>query len=170
MASRQLDRSHFSPDTRAFIELLHKYRVRYVVAGGEAVIFHGHVRLTGDVAFFFDRDPDNANRLFHALAEFWGGDVPGLASEADLTPPGIVVQYGVPPNRIDLINEIDGVEFGRARDGRVEATMPTPVGDVTVPYLGLAELIHNKEATGRPRDLDDLAYLKGARERNAGSP
>jgi hypothetical protein len=48
--------------------------------------------------------------------------------------------------------------------------MPTPVGDVTVPYLGLAELIDHEEAAGRPRDLDDLAYLRGARERNAGSP
>jgi hypothetical protein len=44
----RIDAHHFSPDTRAFIELLHRHAVRYLIVGGEAVIFHGRVRLTGD--------------------------------------------------------------------------------------------------------------------------
>ncbi|MGE0440262.1 MAG: hypothetical protein AB7S39_07195 [Gemmatimonadales bacterium] len=131
-----------------------------MIAGGEAVIFHGHARLTGDVDFFFDRDPRNTRRLFAALREFWGGEAPGIASAADLEQAGLVLQYGVPPNRIDLLNDIDGVSFGEAWAGRVEAVTAGDSGDVALPYLGRTELIRNKEASGRPRDLDDLSYLR----------
>lgn len=160
MPSPRLDPAHFSPDTRAFIELLNRHRVRYVIAGGEAVIFHGHARLTGDVDFFFDRHPPNPANLYAALREFWGGQVPNLESSSELHHPGLVLQFGVPPNRIDLINEIDGVAFDEAWAGRDEALLPNGESGLVVPYLGRAELIRNKEASGRPKDLDDLAYLR----------
>jgi hypothetical protein len=67
------DSSSFSPDIQEFLRLLHVHDVRYLIVGGEAVIFYGHARLTGDVDFFYDVDVDNARRLFAALDEFWGG-------------------------------------------------------------------------------------------------
>lgn len=76
MAPRPVARTHFSPDTSSFIELLYRYRVRYLIAGGEAVIFHGRVRLTGDVDFYYDRDRANAGRLYQALEEFWAEGSP----------------------------------------------------------------------------------------------
>jgi hypothetical protein len=114
VAPVRIDASHFSPDTRDFIGLLHSHEVRYLIVGGEAVIFHGHARLTGDVDFFFGREPANLARLFAALDAFWDGDVPGLTSAADLSPHGTIVQFGQPPNRIDLINAIEGVRFDEA--------------------------------------------------------
>lgn len=140
--------------------------MRYLIAGGEAVIFHGHARLTGDVNLFYDRSPANTARLYAALAEFWGGSVPGLGSSQDLSEAGILTQYGVPPNRIDLINDIDGVPFDQAWSGRIEASMASATeGSVSVPYIGLAELIQNKVAAARPKDLDDVAYLRRAQKR-----
>jgi hypothetical protein len=130
------------------------------VAGGEAVIYHGYARLTGDVDFFYDRSGSNPDRLYAALIDFWGGPPPGIAAAAELAQPGLVLQYGVPPNRIDLINDIDGVSFDEAWEGRVEPRMPVAGGEIPVPYLGLPELVRNKEASGRPKDLDDLAYLR----------
>lgn len=143
MPPPRIDRDHFSPDTVALLEILARHGVRYVVAGGEAVIFHGHARLTGDVDFFYDRDPPNAERLYRALCEFWQGPAPGLSGAAELTRPGLVLQYGVPPNRIDLINEIDGVTFEQAWAGRVEALLSAEPADVPVAYLGLDELLRN---------------------------
>jgi len=119
----QVDAAHFSPDTRDFIRLLSEYGVRYVIVGGEAAILYGHARLTGDVGFFYARDRDNLDRLFSALRDFWDGQVPGLAGPKDLEPEGTIVQFGQPPNRLDLINAIEGVEFGEAWEGRLEATM-----------------------------------------------
>ena len=163
MAPIRIDASHFSPDTRAFIESLAAKEVRYLIVGGEAVILHGHVRLTGDVDFFFARDRENLDRLFSALEEFWAGDIPGVASPADLAPLGLVIQFGHPPNRIDLVNDIDGVSFNEAWPGRVDAVIPTESGDVLLTFIGREALVKNKRASGRPKDLDDLTYLTRGR-------
>lgn len=161
MAPVGIDASYFSPDTRAFIELLHAHDVRYLIVGGEAVIFHGHVRLTGDMDFFFSNEEGNVERLFEVLEQFWDGDVPGLSAPEDLSPVGTVVQFGVPPNRIDLMNEIEGVSFEEAWQGRVEGRLVAEEGEIPLWYVGLDELIKNKRATGRPKDQDDLDYLGG---------
>ena len=161
MAPVRIDASHFSPDTRDFIRLLHSHDVRYLIVGGEAVIFHGHARLTGDVDFFFGRDPANIEHLFAALEAFWEGDVPGLTSAAELSPDGTIVQFGQPPNRIDLINAIGGVGFDEAWDRRVEAILSLGGRELRVPFIGLDALVKNKRAVGRPKDLDDLSYLTG---------
>lgn len=155
----RIDAGHFSPDTRTFIALLHANGVRYLIVGGEAVILHGHARLTGDVDFFYANDAENVDRLFSALLEFWDGDVPGIESASDLAPDGQIVQFGQPPNRIDLINEIEGVDFEEAWTGRVEAVLVTGDAEVPVWFIGLEALVRNKRATGRPKDLDDLRYL-----------
>ena len=159
MAPIRVDASHFSPDTRAFLGALAAKEVRYLIVGGEAVILHGHVRLTGDVDFFFARDRENLGRLFSALEEFWAGDIPGVESPADLAPEGLVIQFGHPPNRIDLVNDIDGVSFDEAWAGRVDAVVPTESGEVLLTFIGLEALVKNKRASRRPKDLDDLAYL-----------
>lgn len=161
----RVDGSHFSPDTRAFIELLSKHDVRYLIVGGEAVIFHGYARLTGDTDFFYGRDAANAQRLFNALEEFWGDDIPGVKAPAELTAAGLILQFGVPPNRIDLINEVDGVAFDAAWSARIEATMATPTGEIPICYMCLEDLIMNKQVAGRPKDMDDLTYLRKARDR-----
>ena len=111
MASNQVDPGAFSADTREFLALLHKHSVRYVIVGGDAVIYYGHARLTGDVDFFYEASTANAQALFAALREFWSGDIPSVAQWEELTQSGLVVQFGVPPNRIDLVNDIDGVRF-----------------------------------------------------------
>lgn len=164
MPPLKLDGRHFSPDIRAFFRHLCTHEVRYLVVGGEAVIFYGHARLTGDVDFFFSSDPENRTHLFQALDGFWDGQVPGLDGPEDLALSGVIVQFGVAPNRIDLINEIEGVEFEEAWSERQEVTLSLEADELPIYYIGLEHLIRNKEATGRPKDLDDLAYLREARQ------
>jgi hypothetical protein len=74
----------------------------------------------------------------------------------DLARPGVVFQIGVPPNRIDVVTSIDGVEFAEAWPARAE----TAYGDQPVPVIGRAELIRNKRAAGRPQDLLDVEILE----------
>ena len=59
-----IDASSFSSDIQEFLRLLSAHEVRAVVVGGEAVIFYGHIRVTGDIDIFYDRSPKNAARLF----------------------------------------------------------------------------------------------------------
>jgi predicted nucleotidyltransferase len=160
MSQDRVDAAHFSTDTQEFIRLLHSHRVQYVITGGEAVIYYGHVRLTGDVDIFYDRRPENAQRLFQALIEFWDGDIPGVSEAVELTEAGLILQFGRPPNRIDLLNRIEGVSFEEAWSERREVLLASESNTVPLYYIGLEQLITNKESAGRPKDRDDLRYLK----------
>jgi hypothetical protein len=156
MPRDQLEASYFSPDILEFIVLLHAHAVRYVVVGGEAVIYYGHARLTGDIDFFYDGSEENTAALFQALSVFWGGRIPGIERVEELREEGIIIQFGVPPNRIDLLNRIDGVTFAEAWESHAVVAIQTPTGQLPLFYWGLPDLIRNKAACARPKDLEDL--------------
>lgn len=73
----------------------------------------------------------------------------------DLSKPGVVFQIGVEPSRIDILTAISGVEFNRAWDRRVSIEMD----GVCINVLGREDLIVNKRASGRPKDLVDADTL-----------
>lgn len=98
---------YFSSDTEEFLMRLNEQQVKYLIVGEEAVIYYGYPRLTGDVDFYYKNVPENVDALFRVLLEFWNGDIPGLKSAHDLQSPGYVIKFGVPPNRIDLMNSIE---------------------------------------------------------------
>ncbi len=150
---------HFSPDILDFLRLLARHEVRYVIVGGEAVVYHGHARLTGDLDIFYDLETQNVQRLFDALREFWRGSVPGIRDPRSLQAPACVFQFGRPPNRLDLLNSITGVGFQEAWDSRIRETLE--IGDrFSIYYIGLEALLKNKQAVRRPRDLDDIDFLR----------
>jgi hypothetical protein len=159
MPSRSVKGADFSADIVEFIRLLARYRVRYVIVGGEAVIYHGYPRTTGDIDFFYDNSATNARRLYAALLEFWSGKIPAVKHPDELSEPGLILQFGRPPNRIDLMNRIDCVSFTTAWRSRVQVHFRTANGTVRAYYIGRLLLIKNKKASGRPRDLEDARYL-----------
>ncbi|MBK8100970.1 MAG: hypothetical protein IPK26_28135 [Planctomycetes bacterium] len=107
----------FSRDVEEFLRALGKHDVRYLLIGGSAVIYHRRARLTGDVDFLYDHGSDNVVRLWAALSEFWQGRVPGLQSADELRDPDVIVQFGRPPNRIDLIASLPRFRGRRVPDG-----------------------------------------------------
>ena len=164
MSPEVIDASAFSPDVQDFLRVLHAHEVRFTLVGGEAVIFYGHIRVTGDIDVYYDREHDNASRLFNALEEFWQDDIPNLEGPFELEQQGVILQFGVPPNRIDLLNEIDGVDFASAWQRRTRVMLEDDSGGIPFSYIGLEDLIRNKRAAGRPKDLDDLPFLLEALE------
>lgn len=82
-----------------------------MIVGGEAVIYYGHARLTGDIDLFYETTSENVTCLLDALREFWSGPIPGVRSGREFLKRGMVFQFGVPPNRIDLMIEVEGIEF-----------------------------------------------------------
>lgn len=150
---------YFPEDISDFLFLLFKYNVRYLIVGGEAVIFYGHARLTGDIDIFYDSGNTNINRLYDALNEFWKNDIPGIQEKSELAKSGMVFQFGVPPNRIDLINSIEKVNFENGWKNKLEITIEYNDKLIKIYYIGLDDLIINKKAIKRNRDIDDLNYL-----------
>ncbi len=151
---------HFSTDVWDFIFLLNKYDVNYVIVGGEAVIFYGYARLTGDVDFFFESSYENTSKLYKALNEFWDGNIPGIKNQAELQEPGFVIQFGVPPNRIDLLNELENVPFDEAWANKNTISIDFEGKKIPLHFIGIDQLIKNKEAIQRHKDMEDLNYLK----------
>jgi len=140
-------------DFRELLASLREHEVEFLIVGAYALAFHGVPRFTGDLDVLVRRDAGNASKIVAALEAF-GFESLGLTS-GDFEEPNQVVQLGVNPVRVDLLTSISGVSWEAAYAGRLDGFY----GDVPVSYLGRTELIANKRATGRKRDLADLEAL-----------
>jgi hypothetical protein len=141
-------------DFEELFTLLATHGVRAVIVGAHAVAFHAKPRYTKDLDVLVEPDAGNAARLVGALEDF---GFAGLGiSPADFSRPGMILQLGHPPNRIDLMTSIDGVTFDEVWTGRERGSY----GAIPVDFIGRAELIRNKRASGRPQDLADLTWLE----------
>ena len=125
----------------------------FLLIGAHALAAHGRPRATGDLDIWVRPTHENASRVWAALLRF-GAPLHEI-SLADLRTPGVVFQIGLVPSRIDLLTSISGVEFDDAWNNRITIS----VSGVTIPTIGREDLIRNKLAAGRPRDLADAAEL-----------
>ena len=140
-------------DLKEFIESLNSHQVEYLIIGAFALAFHGVPRFTGDIDILIRRSPENAARIERVLVSFSFASL-GL-SAADFIAADQIIQLGHPPNRIDLLTSITGVEFEEAWAGRVAAKLH----EIPVSFIGKEALIQNKRATGRTQDKADLEAL-----------
>lgn len=141
------------PDFKDLLALLNEHKVEYIIVGAYALAFHGAPRFTGDIDIYVNPTIENANRIVQVLAAFGFGTL-GLTSE-DFQKQDQVVQLGVPPVRIDLITSISGISWDQASAGKISGNY----GDIPVSFLGRAQYIANKKATGRAKDLADIEAL-----------
>ncbi|WP_153558107.1 hypothetical protein [Roseimaritima sediminicola] len=142
-----------NPDFRDMLHALNDADADFLVVGAYAVAAHGYPRATGDLDIWVRADVGNAPRVIAALSAF--GAPMDQISEKDFASPSLVFQIGVPPSRIDIMTDISGVDFGAAWDSRISIT----IDDITFSVLGRADLLANKRASGRPKDLADLDAL-----------
>lgn len=145
------------PNFADFLKSLNAHGVEYLVVGGYAVGYHGFVRATGDLDVFVRLSQRNAEQLIAAFKDF-GFDVPELTVAVFMSP-GRIVRIGVPPLRLEVMNGISGVSFDQCYGRRVEET----IAGVRVCFIDRENLLLNKQAAGRPKDLADIAALTHAR-------
>ncbi|NOT32718.1 MAG: hypothetical protein HOP12_00965 [Candidatus Eisenbacteria bacterium] len=142
-----------NPDFIALLRELSAAEARFLVVGAYALAHHARPRATGDLDLWIDPSPSNAERVHAALKAF--GAPLGDLSVADLSAPNLVYQIGLPPRRIDVLTSLTALEFPEAWKSRVAGRM----GDAECCFLGREQLIKNKRAVGRARDLADLEAL-----------
>ena len=145
----------FSPDFKEFIQSLNDNNVHYLVVGGYAVALHGYPRYTKDIDIWIESSQENAARLVQALEQFGFGSV-GLKIE-DFLEPDQVVQLGYPPNRIDLLTSLAGVDFQNCYGSK----MAVDIEGLIVNFIDRGNLKQNKMASGRLQDLADVENLGG---------
>ncbi len=141
-------------DFREFVASLNASGVRYLVVGGYAVALHGHPRYTKDIDVWLEATPENAARVLVALDAF-GFASSGIA-QADFLIPDQIIQLGYPPNRIDLLTSLSGVDFADCYPARVQVD----IDGVPVAFIDLENLKKNKRAAARTQDIADLENLK----------
>ena len=137
---------------------MHKHEVRYLIVGGMAFIFHAKPRFTKDIDLWVEPAAANIHRANLALAEF------GSPLLLDAGKKDQVVQVGLPPNRIDLIQSIEGMTFEDAWKKRDRG----PYGKVTATWIDLDGLLAIKASIDDPRHQSDARYLLKVREMRAG--
>jgi hypothetical protein len=143
-----------SPDFKELLSILEKYKVRYLMVGGYAVMKYTEPRFTKDLDLWISTDEENSKAVYAALREF-GAPLKGL-SPADFTQEGYFYQMGNPPFRLDVMMSIPGVTFETAWSNREKVH----VEGLVIPFISKADLIKAKEAGGRPQDLIDAKELR----------
>src|ERR1700761_2882600 len=99
-------------DQRDLLREFNAHSVKFLIVGGYAFSFYTEPRATKDLDIFIDRSPENAARVFRALAKF-GAPLQGVSPE-DFEDIDSAFQIGVPPSRIDILQAIDAVDFDAA--------------------------------------------------------
>jgi hypothetical protein len=141
-------------DFKDLLRTLNANAAEYLIIGGYALAVHLTPRTTGDLDLFIRSDQENAKAVFRALKQF-GAPLEGM-TEADFVD-GTIFQIGQEPDRIDILQRIDGITFDEAWANRIEGMIDC---DVPASVISKDDLIRNKLASGREQDLLDVKKLR----------
>lgn len=139
---------------KEFIQSLNANGVKYLVVGGFAVAYHGYPRYTKDIDFWIWASPENASRILQTIRDFGFGTL-GL-TEIDFLNPANIIQIGQEPNRIDLILDLEGMDFEDCFQLRQEVVFE----GIPINFIDYDNLIKSKRLAGRRKDLLDVDELK----------
>ena len=152
--------SFFNSDYADMAKALLDAGAEFMLVGGFAVSIHGYPRTTFDIDFWVRPTPENALRVIAALRSF-GAPLQNVTAR-DFDHPDIVLQIGVAPRRIDILTRIDGVSWEEAAPHVISENC----NGLSIPVIGLEDLVRNKRASGRPKDEADAAALARLSEEN----
>jgi hypothetical protein len=145
----------FYPDFREFLSALNTQKVRYLLVGGYAVIFHGYSRTTGDMDIWIDRTEENYVNLLQAFKDF-KMPVFDMTLENFLAVDQFeVFRFGRKPVAIDIMVKMADLDFSQCYD-RVAFFEDD---GIIIPVVSINDLIAAKKLAGRNKDLDDIEHL-----------
>lgn len=148
----------FNPVFNEFLSTFVSSRVRFLVVGGHALAVHGKPRYTDDLDVWIEPTPANAKRVVRALAAF--GYEAFALHEAEFATPDRMTRLGKPPLRIDIMTSVTGLSFREAWAKRVRVR----IEGLPLCFIGREEFLKNKAASGRAKDMADLALLAEAEQ------
>ena len=153
-----------SKDFQHLLRAFNAHKVKYLVVGGYAFGVHLAPRTTKDIDLWIHTDPENAKAVFQALAEF-GAPIAGMTPNDFMD--GTVFQMGQPPERIDILQQVSGLDFDGAWEHRLEGFIDE---DIPALVISREDLIRNKLAAGREQDLLDVKVLRAAEQTTKPKP
>jgi hypothetical protein len=136
------------------LRCLHEENVKFLLVDAFAMAAHGYPRATLDIDFWVMPSPENAQAVMRALSAF-GAPLHQLREE-DLTRDDTIFQIGLAPRRIDIITGASGLVFEPVFNRAHTVTL----GEYPVHIPCIEDLIANKLASGRDKDLVDAKNLR----------
>ena len=146
-------------EVEELLRSLKEHKVRFVIIGATAFPVHGYSRATLDIDLFIQATPGNAERARDALRAF-GYDMSDVSVADLLTSKLLIRQYLV---ETDIHPFVKGTTFERVWANKVKARF----GRTFVWFASLDDLIEMKRAAGRPKDKEDLKFLRRLKQRRA---
>ncbi|WP_395053782.1 DUF6036 family nucleotidyltransferase [Flavobacterium sp.] len=147
----------FNIDFQDFLRLLEKHTVDFLLVGGYTVILHGFIRSTGDLDVWIERSSNNYHKLKKVYSDF---GAPIFSEEDFMSEKLDVWSIGVEPRKIEILTNVDGLIFEESKQNCKWYKFE----EVNVPYINFDDLIKNKIATGRYKDLADVEQLKNKKK------
>jgi hypothetical protein len=141
-------------DYRDMLHALSDEKVKFLLVGAYALAAHGYPRATMDIDIGVMPSPQNADAVLRALRRF-GAPLHNLTKE-DLQQDGTIFQIGVAPRRIDIVTATSGLQFEEAYEGSLSVN----IEGIEVHIPSIDDLIRNKRASGRTKDLADAEALE----------
>lgn len=141
-------------DYKEMLQALAAEKARFLLVGAYALAAHGYPRATMDIDLWVMPTRENAEAVLRALRRF-GAPLHDLTRE-DLERDGTIFQIGVAPRRIDIMTTASGLKFDEA----FARAIPIMIEGLEVFVLSVADLIRNKRASGRTKDLADAEALE----------
>ena len=141
-------------DYRDMLQALVDEKVRFLLVGAYALAAHGYPRATMDIDIWVLPSNENADAVLRALTRF-GAPLHNL-QRLDLVKEDTVFQIGVAPRRIDILTTASGLQFETAYRNSIEVDLE----GFTVRIPSIADLIVNKQTSGRKKDLADVEALE----------
>lgn len=132
------------------LQCLNAERVDYLLIGAYAMAAHGFPRATSTA---------NASAVWKALERF-GAPLQGVTVD-DFAKDDVIFQIGVAPRRIDIITGVSALNF----DETIERAIEVKIEGLKVLIPSVSDLIANKKATGRTKDLADVETLQSITDR-----
>lgn len=145
-----------SPDFKELLRAFNEKQAEYLIVGGYAVMKYTEPRFTKDLDVWIRNSPENALKVYEALAQFGAPLQKDGLVPMDFASEDITYQIGVVPVRIDILTRISGIQFAEAWQNRVASTF----FGLSVHFISLGDLIINKKAAGRSSDLEQLEVLQ----------
>jgi predicted nucleotidyltransferase len=139
-------------DTEKLLKSLKENKVEFVVIGATAFPVYGYARATLDIDIFVRAEMENIRRLKKALQSF-GYDLSAVSHEDLLKNKLLIRQYMV---EADIHPFVKGVAFEDIWKNRIRSKF----GNTMIFFPCLDDMIRMKKAAGRPKDLEDLKFLK----------
>lgn len=146
-------------DYKDMLHALSDEKVRFILVGAYALAAHGYPRATTDIDIWVMPTPENAEAVLRALRRF-GTPVDNLTKE-DLQKDGTIFQIGVAPRRIDIITTASGLHF----EPTYQNSISVNIAGLEIRIPSISDLILNKRASGRTKDLADVEALESLKSK-----